>query len=300
MKGDMILLATGGTPKTLNIEGLPHEKVFTLRSKKDAKRIKETAASCKSCFILGASFIGLEAASSLTNLGLNVTVAAPESIPLELVLGKTMGQKIEKLHKSRGVEFHMETTAKRISDSGKEIKVMLSDGTEVSTDMIIIGIGIIPVTDYLKNSTLLDKGVVLVDENLQTSVEGIYAAGDIALYPNALFGEDQRVEHWVAAETQGQKAARSMLGKRGPYKELPFFWTMQHNKPLKYIGYVKDPDTIVSRGDPEKGPFYTGYYKDGTLKAVAGYLDGNEMHAFSEILKSYKDLSPEEFSSKNL
>ena len=194
---DSLLIASGGKARTLEIPGSDLEGSFLLRSLADAERIVGAAENAEKVVILGASFIGLEAAASLCKRGLAVSIVAPETILMERVFGERIGRRIRRYHESKGVEFHLESTPKEIKGNGSVHGVELSNGRTLSADLVITGIGIDPAIDFLADTRLAEGGAVQVDERLQTKAESIFAAGDIALVPYKTGNEPIRVEHWV-------------------------------------------------------------------------------------------------------
>jgi 3-phenylpropionate/trans-cinnamate dioxygenase ferredoxin reductase subunit len=227
-----LLLATGSRPIHLPIRGadLPH--VHTLRSLEDSRRIIAAAESAHRAVVIGASFIGMESAASLRARGLEVTVVAPETLPFERTLGPEIGALLRRAHEANGVRFQLGTTAAEIGAD----RVRLANGTEVEADLVVVGIGVRPLAALAESAGLARDGAVPVDRFLETSTPGIFAAGDIALYPDPRSGDPIRVEHWVAAQRQGQTAARNILGRRIPFTDPPFFWTNQWDVGVRYVG----------------------------------------------------------------
>ncbi len=282
---DKALLATGAAPRNPPIPGAGGGSCFTLRSFADARLIAEAAGGAARAVLIGAGFIGMELADSLRTRGLAVDVVAPETLPLAGIVGDRIASYMKKRHEERGVAFHMGRTVVDISGVRGAKDIALSDGTRLSADFVVFGLGVAPVVDYLAGADLVQNGGVPVNARLETKHPDIYAAGDIAIVPNPAGGEDIRIEHWAVAERQGQHAARSMLGSTAGYEEVPFFWTRQTGISLAYAGYARGWDTIAVRGDVDKGKFLAGYYGKGTLLAAASIGMSNELAAVGVMLK---------------
>jgi len=227
---DAILLATGGDPIRLTPPGA--ERVHVLRTLRDSRAIIAEAEKGRKALVLGASFIGLEVAASLRARECDVTVVAPEEVPLAKPMGAELGAFIRKLHESHGVRFRLGTTASKFESD----RVILANGEAIVADFIVAGVGVRPNTMLAQLARLRVENGVVVDEHLQTSAPGIYAAGDIALYPDPYSGRKLRVEHWAVAEAQGQTAARNMVGIPTPHVAPPFFWSAHYDVTINMVG----------------------------------------------------------------
>jgi NADPH-dependent 2,4-dienoyl-CoA reductase/sulfur reductase-like enzyme/nitrite reductase/ring-hydroxylating ferredoxin subunit len=262
---DRLLIATGSEPHRLQAPGFDSDKVFTLRSIRDARAIAAEAKAGARAVIIGASFIAMEAAAALRSRGVEVDIVSVEHVPFDRVFGLALGEHIKKLHENNGVRFHLGCVA-----SGFDGKcVTIANGERLEADFVVVGIGVQPRTTVARSAGAeIDNGVI-VDSFMQTSVPGIYAAGDIAFYPDPETGERVRIEHWVVAERQGQVAAANMLGQRRKFDSVPFFWSEQFGTAIRYVGHASRWDHVLVDGDVDSDSFTIRYFSEGVHRASA-------------------------------
>jgi NADPH-dependent 2,4-dienoyl-CoA reductase/sulfur reductase-like enzyme/nitrite reductase/ring-hydroxylating ferredoxin subunit len=259
-----LILATGAEPVRLPMSG-EGPPVQTLRTLADARRIIAIAQQARRVAVLGASFIGLEVAAALRERGLEVHVVAPEARPLERILGAEVGDFVRALHEEHGVHFHLERTAAGRRPDG----LALSDGSSIGADLVVLGIGVRPRVELAEQAGLKIDNGVLVNEHLETSAPGIYAAGDIARYPEPRIGHTARIEHWAVAQRQGRTAARNVLGLGERYTDPPFFWSQHYDVPINYVGYAPTWDAIEVDGSFASRDVTVRYRQGKTVRAMA-------------------------------
>ncbi len=259
-----LLLATGAEPVRLRAPGaeLPH--VHVLRTLADSRALIARAQGSRRAVVVGASFIGLEVASALRARGLEVDVVAPEAVPMERLFGAEVGRLVRRVHERHGVKFHLGSSIASIAADS----VVTDSGERLAAELVVVGIGVRPRIELAEQAGIaVDRGVA-VDAFLETSVPGIWAAGDIARWPDRLTGETLRVEHWVVAERQGQTVARNMLGMRERFDQVPFFWTQQHDLTLSYSGHAQRWDQIKIDGSLDARDATVAYWLGGRKLAV--------------------------------
>lgn len=270
-----LLLATGAEPRRLPVPGgdLPH--VHVLRTVADTMAIIDGIEDAGRVVVVGAGFIGLEVAASLRKREIEVTVVAPEDLPLAGILGDTMARSVHKVHVEHGVDFRLGRGVSAI-EAGT---VTLDDGSSLEADLVVVGIGVVPRTGLAEAAGLtVDRGIV-VDNLLRTDDSHIWAAGDVASYPGP-GGDRVRVEHFVHAELQGQAAARNILGQEEPYQHPPFFWSQHYDLVINVTGHLGGWDDKTVIGDPDERDVIVGYRKGGEVVAVASvYRDRESLRA---------------------
>ena len=261
---DRLLLATGASPVRLP-DDTSGGRVRYLRTLDDSRAIIAAAQSAKRAVVIGASFIGLEVAASLRARGLQVHVVAPEERPLERVMGRQLGDFIRRKHESEQVVFHLGRTVARCDESG----AVLDNGERVPADIIVAGVGVRPNVALAESAGLsTDRGIV-VDEYLTTDDSDIFAAGDVARYPDPRTRSRIRVEHWVVAQRQGQAAAVNMLGARQRFDDVPFFWSAHYDATINYVGHAERWDDIAVDGRIDDMDCTLTYRAAGRTLAVA-------------------------------
>lgn len=262
---DRLLIATGSEPKRLALPGFDHSNVLMLRTVADARAIASKASPGARAVVVGSSFIALEAAAALRHRKVEVDIVSAGKLPLERVFGAELGQKLQQLHESNGVRFHLSAVLAAFDGEA----VTLASGEQISADFVLVGIGVRPRTGVAALAGASVGEGVLVNAHLRTSQPGIYAAGDIAAYPDPFSGGPIRVEHWAVAERQGEVVAANMLGEPQVFDSAPFFWTEQFGLTIRYVGRASGWDAVTLEGSFEDRSLIARYFADGVHCATA-------------------------------
>lgn len=296
---DRVLLCTGGRARRLAVPGADLDGVFCLRTADDAAGIKARLVEGASVVVLGAGFIGAEVAASARGVGCSVTLVEIADVPLARVLGEEMGRFYGQVHRDHGVDLRTGVGIREIlgDRDGRVRQVVLTDGTTVPADVVVVGIGIVPSTELAVGIGAEIAGTapggIVVDELCETTVPGVYAAGDVANHPNAILGERVRLEHWRNAQNQAVAAAGSMLGEREPFDEVPWFWSDQYDLALQVAGHPCSRDDVVRRGQPGDGPFTLFYLRDGVLRCVLGVNQPRDVRFGLDLIAARARIDPE-------
>lgn len=290
---DVALLATGGTPRPFDVPGHTLKGVHLLRTAADAEAIVASAGCGRRVVLVGAGFVGLEAAASLRERGLEVAIVAPQHAPLEDRLGAEIGNVFRRVHEREGIVFHLGEEVEALEGEGGRVsRVRLKSGVVLEADLVVAGLGITPATALFQGDRREDGGLT-VDACLKVT-DGLYAAGDIAAFPLYGDGPRIRVEHWRVAEQHGRIAALNMLGQTTYYDAIPVFWTISFLKRLDYVGHAADWNDVIVNGDLEKPEFLAFYVEGGQVTAVAGWGRDQQMAKAITLMTRRHDWSTDE------
>jgi 3-phenylpropionate/trans-cinnamate dioxygenase ferredoxin reductase subunit len=297
---DRLLLATGSVPRRLDVPGGKLDGIHYLRTLADSARIGERIESGHKLVVVGSGWIGAEIAASARQKGCEVTIIEMASLPLERVLGPEVGRIYLDLHRDHGVEFLPETTVERFEGGGSVKRVITKDGAVIDTDFVVVGIGVAPRTGLVETAGLkIDNGVV-VDERLETSTPGVFAAGDVANAWHPFYGHRLRVEHWANALNQGPVAAKAMLGQDVSYDEIPYFFSDQYDAGMEYSGYATEWDEVVFRGDVDAREFIAFWVKDHRVVAGMNMNVWDVSDPIRELIRSRRSVSSRDLADPDV
>jgi|SRR5215210_712776 len=297
---DALLVATGARNRRIPIPGLDLEGIYDLRTVADCDRIRAEISPGHKAVVVGMGFIGSEVAASLRQSGVEVTVVDRNTVPLRRVLGEEVGRVVEEIHRDHGTELIFEDRVAAFEGTGRVGRVTTQRGHRIECDFVVVGLGVEPVTDTLAGTGVeIDNGV-LVDEHCRTSVEGIYAAGDIANHYHPVFRRHIRVEHWQNALKQGPAAGRNMLGKNEPYEEIPWFWSDQYEHNIQYAGYHTEWDELVVRGSTEEQNFVAFYRKNGLILATVAVNRRRDLRRSIPLIRDQVEIPASQLSDPDI
>lgn len=282
---DKAVVATGGVPRSLDVAGSDLANIFLLRSHDDADDVIAALMNAKRAIVIGASFIGMEAACSLRLRDIDVTVIAPDNVPFARTLGEEIGGMFRTLHEEHGVHFRMQRSVVRFEGNKAVSQVVLDNGERLEADIVIIGVGVRPAASFVHNVELDKDGAIVVDEYLRAA-DSLYAAGDIASFIDPRAGRRSRIEHWRAAEQQARIAAHNMCGREIAYASVPFFWTQQFDQSLRYVGHATSVDDIVIEGDVAARDFIAYYCEGDRIAAVAGMQRDHRLAEIEALMQA--------------
>ena len=289
---EQVLLATGGSPVRLPVPGADLAGVYYLRNASDADAIGAAAREAKRAVVVGAGFIGLETAASLRQMGLDVTVIEMADAIWPRFADRDLAAHVQKLSQERGVEFVMNSPVAGFEGNDGRVSAVLTEGAAVPCDLAVVGVGIRPNTALAEDAGLaIDNGIV-VDEFMRTSSPNVFAAGDVANYPDPIFEKRRRVEHWGHAEYSGQVAGANMAGEEMRYDLLTYVWSDIFDLHLEAAGDEGESDTSVVRGDMDAGSFTVLYLKEDRMTAYFSVnTPAREFPVFQRLIRRKKDLA---------
>ncbi len=283
---DQLLLATGARNRRLGVPGHDLDGVLSLRTVEDADRIRSEAVPGRRAVLVGMGFIGCELAASLTQMGVRVTAVEPLPAPLSRVVGVEIGRVVEAVHREHGVELVLGEGVAAFEGVGRVRQVLTDRGARLGCDFVVVGVGVEPVAELAAAAGVkVDDGIV-VDERCRTTVEAIFAAGDVANHLHPLYGRHLRVEHWQNAIHQGRAAALSMLGRGEPYAEVHWFWSDQYQHNIQCAGHSVGLEPAVVRGSLEARNFVAFYLERGRLVGAVAMDRGRDLRRAMALIKA--------------
>lgn len=283
---DRLLIATGAEPRRLDLPGADLDSVVYLRTLEDSGALGERLGQGTRMVVVGAGWIGSEVAASARQKGCDVTMIAPEQVPLQRVLGEQVGSVYGEVHQENGVRFLSGTGVEAFKGEGRVESVMTDSGEEIEADLVVVGAGVIPRTALAEAAGLEVENGILVDAALQTSAPGIFAAGDVANAWHPFYERRVRVEHWANARRQGAAAAKAMLGQAVSYDEIPYFFSDQYDLGMEYVGYVDESADLVTRGSLEQREFIAFWLLDGRIVAGMNVNIWDVSETITELIRS--------------
>lgn len=300
LRADKVLLCTGGRVRRIAVPGSELAGVHYLRTIEDAMMFKCAVDAKLPVVVVGGGFIGMEVAASARLAGCAVTLLEAGAAPLSRVLGRELGGRIGDYHREQGLTVLTNTTLQRIEGENHVCCVVTSDGKRIEAGAVVIGIGITPADDLAREAGIkIDNGIA-VDSYCETSVKGVFAAGDATSHPNAIFGARLRLENWKNAREQAAVAAASMLGRFQPYCEVPWFWSDQGDLNIQASGLLSPGDQVVYRGDPESQSFSAFFLNNGVLRGAVGINRGRDIKRTLGLIRERKEVNAAHLSDEGI
>ncbi len=290
---DRLLLATGSEPRALDVPGATLSGVHRLRTLEDADRLRDALDTARAVVVIGSGWIGAEVAASARTLGKDVTLVGREASPLERVLGPEVGAIYRQLHADHGVQLVANTEVESIHGHDTVEAVRTTDGRTVNGDLVVVGVGATPRLALARGAGLAIDGGVVTDERLRSSVDSIYAAGDIAAAWHPFLNARLRVEHWANATHQGRLAARNMLGAGVSYERIPYFFSDQFDLGMEYSGYAPEWDQVVFRGDTVGREFVAFWIDDGRVVAGLNANIWDLAEPIQQLIRTRRPVDPQ-------
>ncbi|HTU14922.1 MAG TPA: FAD-dependent oxidoreductase [Solirubrobacterales bacterium] len=289
---DRLLIATGAEPRHLDLPGSALEGIVTLRTLEDSKALGARLGDGLKVAVIGAGWIGSEVAASARQKGCEVTMIAPETVPLERVLGEELGAFYRDVHTDHGVRFLGETATTGFNGSERVESVSTDRHGDVPADLVVVGVGVSPRAGLAEAAGIATENGILVDASLETDLPGIFAAGDVANAWNPFYERRIRVEHWANARRQGAAAARSMLGQKVEFDEIPYFYSDQYDVGMEYVGFAAEWDEIVYRGDVAAREFIAFWLKDGRIAAGMNVNVWDVSETIRDLIRARAEIDP--------
>jgi 3-phenylpropionate/trans-cinnamate dioxygenase ferredoxin reductase subunit len=301
IRADKVLLCTGGHVRRIQVPGADLKGVEYLRTIDDSLAVRDRLVAGSPVVVIGGGFIGAEVAACAKEAGCEVTMLEVEDVPLWRVLGRELGGILTQYHLDHGVRVAVKTTVDRIEGSnGAVTHVMTTDGERIDANLVVVGIGIIPAVELAESVGAEITNGIVVNEFCETTVPGVYAAGDVTNHPNSILGERVRLEHWQNAQNQAAAAAKSMLGKREEFREVPWFWSDQYDLNVQMSGHPHPSDDIVYRGATDSGSFAAFFLRDGVLRAALGVNRPRDVRATMKLIENRSQVDPAQLSDESV
>lgn len=292
LRYDMLLIATGATPRRLNAPGADLDGVLYLRTLRDARALRRRIQSGGRVVVVGAGFIGAEVAASCREAGLEVTMLEALDAPLERALGRAIGLAYAEIHRAHGVDLRLGEGVAALRGHGRVEQVVTASGALIDCDFVVVGVGVSPATGWLDGSGVALGNGVLVDEYCRASAPNVFAAGDVAHWWHPTLGERLRVEHFDHAQHHGVAAARNMLGAGAAYAPVPYFWSEQYDVKLHYVGHASGNDEAVLRGRIGDEAWSVFYLRDGRVRAALAVNRYKDAAAARKIIAAARPVDP--------